>query len=106
MATERDAEANADASIITRLEMSQRTIATRDHAAAFAGRARTGLLGGSTPPVEVLISGPRALVWQKIRGRLRLVDLSRTPSGTFLRGVHPISEMARKNGQLGVCGVS
>ena len=34
------------------------------------------------------------------RGRLHLVDLSRTPSGTFFVKVRPISEMASKNGQI------
>ena len=40
--------------------------------------------------------GTRNFVLTKPRGSLRLVDLSRIPSGTFFREVHPGSEMARK----------
>ena len=37
--------------------------------------------------------------WGKLRISLGLVDLSRTPSGTFFREVHPGSEMASQNDQ-------
>ena len=36
-----------------------------------------------TPSRDFFISGPRAFDLQKTRGRLRLVDMSRTPSGTL-----------------------
>ena len=35
------------------------------------------------PRSRFLISGPRNFVLKKPRGSLRLVDISRTPSGTF-----------------------
>ena len=43
---------------------------------------------------------PGHLLYKKKRGGLRLVDISRTPSGTFFLKVHPISEMASKNACL------
>ena len=42
---------------------------------------------------------PRNFDWKQTRGRLRLVDISRTPVGTFFSKVHPSSEMASKNHQ-------
>ena len=51
----------------------------------------------SHPRSRFLISGPRNFILTKPRGSLRLVDLSRIPSGTFFREVHPGSEMARQN---------
>ena len=44
--------------------------------------------------------GTAGICLQKIRGRLRLVDLSRIPSGTFFREVHPDWEMTRQNHQI------
>ena len=51
------------------------------------------------------------MVTMELRGRgcklrqtrmwLGLVDLSRIPSGTFFREVHPVSEMTGQNGQNG-----
>ena len=46
---------------------------------------------GRTPPDKEFPLGEMALVWQKTRGGLRLVDISRTPFGFFLEQVHPIS---------------
>ena len=63
------------------------------------GLAFSPLLEFRTPPVEFFASGTRIFVLTKPRGSLRLVDLSRIPSGTFFREVHPGSEMTRQNHQ-------
>ena len=51
--------------------------------------------------------GTWALALQKNRGGLRLVDISRIPSGTLKKKVNLISEMAGKYGQIVTfCAVS
>ena len=43
------------------------------------------------PRTRNFASGPQAFVLQETRGRLRLVDISRTPSGALKKKVHPTS---------------
>ena len=73
----------------------------REDRAAKAGlRLVVSVVCGVTPPVEVFDLGTTGICVTKNRGRLRLVDLSRTPCGTSFGGVRLISEMARKNGRI------
>ena len=57
--------------------------------------------GTDTPGQGILPRDHGHLLYKKSRVRPRLVDLSRIPSGTFFREVHPASEMTGQNGQNG-----
>ena len=74
------------------------TLALRTH--AFHNNARVARGPGARQPrkrkIFVLLT---IFLWGELRISLGLVDLSRTPCGTFFREVHPGSEMASQNDQ-------